>query len=149
MIHTQEELVSKINNEYKPKLNNIINEAEILRKDALSRSNQKIYNQNQRKAFASNAQSNAMTIQVANLYNKLLDSQRDSINTSIKNLKLNRDLAENTYKTVRSSGELRGLIHSGLNVFDAVNDLSIPELKVFESEIMRLEFDEINRRLKQ
>ena len=67
--------------------------------------------------------------------------------TSIKALRLNRDLAENTYRTVRSSGELRGLIHSGLNAFDSITNLSMPELKVFEGVIMREEFDEINRRL--
>ena len=69
--------------------------------------------------------------------------------SSIRSLKLNRDLAENTYRTIRSSGELRGLIHTGLNVFDAIGKLSMPELKTFESGIMREEFDEINRRLKR
>ncbi len=149
LIHTQEELVRKIDGEYKPKLNLITAEAQTLKKEALSRSNQKAYSAEQRKSFAANAKSNEMTIQVANLYGKLLNSQRESTMTAIKNLKLNRDLAENTYRTVRSSGELRGLIHSGLSLFDALDgNLSMPELKIFESEVMRLEFEEINRRLK-
>ncbi|MBQ7558646.1 MAG: hypothetical protein IJT20_00105 [Synergistaceae bacterium] len=149
LIHTQEELVKKIDGEYKPKLNLIIAEAQNLKREALSRSNQKAYSAEQRKSFAANAKSNEMTIQVANLYGKLLNSQRESTMTAIKNLKLNRDLAENTYRTVRSSGELRGLIHSGLSLFDALDgNLSMPELKIFESEVMRLEFEEINRRLK-
>lgn len=149
LLHTQEELVRKIDGEYKPKLNGIITEADNLRKEALAKSNQDIYSKEQRKGFASNAQSNAMTIQVAKLYTELLDSQRAGTMESIKSLRLNRDLAENTYKTVRSSGELRGLIHSGLKLFDAVDTLKMPELKVFESGVMRIEFDEINRRLKK
>ena len=68
---------------------------------------------------------------------------------SIKSLKLNRDLAENTYRTVRSSGELRSLIHSGLSLFDAVNELKMPELKIFESDAMRIEFEKISGRLKK
>ena len=68
---------------------------------------------------------------------------------SIKSLRLNRDLAENTYRTVRSSSELRRLIHSGLEAFDTVTNITMPELKIFESGIMRSEFDEINRRLKK
>ena len=149
LIHTQEELVRKIDGEYKPQLKDIIAEADSLRKEALARSNQDVYSVEQRKGFAANAQSNALTIQVANLYTELLDSQRAAVMDSIKSLRLNRDLAENTYKTVRSSGELRGLIHTGLKLFDAVGTLSMPELKVFESGVMRLEFEEINRRLKK
>ena len=149
LIHTQEELVRKIDGGYKPRLNEIIKEADTLRKDALARSNQSMYSPEQRKGFAANAQSNAMTIQVAKLYIELLDSQRAGTMSSLKGLRLNRDLAENTYKTVRSSGELRGLIHSGLKLFDAVDTLKMPELKVFESSVMRMEFEEINRRLKK
>lgn len=149
LIHTQEEFINKIDGEYKTKLNAIINEAETLRKDALNKSNQNIYSDAQRKSFASNAQANAMTVKVANLYIELLNSQREGTLNSLKSLRLNRDLAENTYKTVRSSGELRGLIHSGLKLFDAVDALKMPELKVFESGVMRLEFEEINRRLRK
>lgn len=149
LLHTQEELVRKIDGEYKPQLKGIITEAESLRRDALTRSNQDVYSRDQRRGFAANAQSNALTIQVANLYIELLDAQKRGTLESIKSLKLNRDLAENTYKTVRSSAELRGLIRTGLKVFDTLETLRMPELKVFENSAMRLEFEEINRRLKK
>ena len=149
LIHTQEGLLQKMNKEYKPMLAEIIKEAETLRRDALSKSRNSAYTSAQRNSFKQNAQSNATTIEAARLYEKLLDSQRASVMGSIKSLRLNRDLAENTYRTVRSSGELRRLIHSGLEAFEAVTNLSMPELKIFESGIMREEFDEINRRLKK
>lgn len=149
LIHTQEELVKRMNSSYKPKLKEISAEAETLRKQAMAKSNDKSYTSAQRKSFAQNAKSNALTIQAAKLYGELLESQRRSIMSSISELKKNRDLAENTYRTVRSSGELRGLIHSGLNAFDAIVNLSMPELKIFENVEMRAEFDEINRRLRK
>jgi len=149
LIHTQEELIRKIDEEYNPQIKAIISEAESLRKDAITRSNQNVYSKDQRRGFAANAQSNALTIQVANLYIELLDTQKRGTLESIKSLKLNRDLAENTYKTVRSSAELRGLIRTGLKVFDTLETLKMPELKIFESGAMRLEFEEINRRLKK
>ena len=149
LIHTQEELIKKIDNDYKPKLKIIITEAQTLRKDALAKSKAPEYSPAQKKSFQANAESNEMTIQVANLYGKLLDSQRAATLKNINSMILNRDLAENTYRTVRSSGELRGLIHSGLKLFDSVEGLSMPELKIFESGVMRLEFEEINRRLKK
>ena len=149
LILTQEELIKKIDGEYKPKLNAIIHEADSLRLDALKRSNQNIYTKTQRESFTQNAKSNAATIKVAKLYSQLLDSQRKGTLNTIKSLRLNRDLAENTYRTVRSNDELRSLIRSGLNLFDSINALSMPELKIFENGAMRLEFEEINRRLKQ
>ena len=149
LLHTQEELVRKIDEEYKPQLKGIISEAESLRRNALTRSNQDVYSRDQRRGFAANAQSNALTIQVASLYIELLDTQKRATLESIKSLRLNRDLAENTYKTVRSSAELRGLIRTGLRVFDTLGTLKMPELKIFENGVMRLEFEEINRRLKK
>ena len=149
LIYTQEGLAHKIDAEYKPKLREVQKEAETLMREALSKSQNKAYTSLQRKSFSQNAQSNLTTIEAAKLYGKLLDSQRAGLMTSIKDLRLNRDLADNTYRTVRSSSELRLLIHSGLEAFDAVTGLTMPELKIFESGIMREEFDEINRRLKK
>lgn len=149
LIHTEEELVRKMDGEYKPMLAEILKEAETLRREAISKSNDKAYTLSQRQSFSQNAKSNATTIEAAKLYGKLLDSQKVSVMESIKSLRLNRDLAENTYRTVRSSSELRRLIHSGLEAFDTVTNITMPELKIFESGIMRSEFDEINRRLKK
>ena len=149
LILTQDELIKKIDGDYKPKLNLIIIEAQGLKKDALSKSKNKAYTPEQRKSFAANAESNEMTIKVANLYGELLNSQRSGTLESLKSLNLNRDLAENTYRTVRSSGELRNLIHSGLNLFDTIEGLKMPELKIFENDIMKLEFEEIDRRLRK
>lgn len=149
LIHTQEELVRKIDGEYKPRLNEIIREATDLRNEALRKSRMNTYSQTQRDSFELNAESNGMTIRVARLYIDLLNSQREGTMESIKSLKLNRDVAENTYRTVRSSGELRGLIHSGLSLLDAVNELKMPELKIFENDAMRIEFEKINGRLKK
>ena len=147
LIHTQEELIKKIDGDYKVKLKAIINEADTLQKDALRRSRQDIYSKAQREAFAANAKSNSVTIKVAKLYSQLLETQRMGTLNTLKSLRLNRDLAENTYRTVRSTDELRGLIRSGLNLFDTIHALSMPELKIFENGAMRLEFEEINRRL--
>ena len=149
LIHTQEELVGKIDGEYKPRLNEIIRDAETLQNEARARSRQKDYSEEQRRSFALNAESNAMTIRVGRLYIELLDSQRKGLMDSLKDLRRNRDLAENTYRTVRSSGDLRALIHSGLSLFDSIQALSMPQLRPFESEAMRREFEEINKRLKR
>ena len=90
-----------------------------------------------------------MTLRVAGLYVQLLDSQRKGILDHLIALQRNRDLAENTYRTVRSSGDLRNLIRSGLELFDSIHALSMPEMLPFENEAIRREFEEINKRLKR
>ena len=148
LIHTQEELVRKIDGEYKPRLGEIGREAEALRREALARGSQAGYSDSQKKSFALNAESNAMTLRVAELYTRLLDSQRKGILDNLADLRRNRDLAENTYRTVRSSGDLRNLIRSGLELFDSIHALSMPEILPFENEAIRREFEEINKRLR-
>ena len=148
LIHTREELVRKIDGEYKPRLGEIGREAEALRKEALAKASQAGYSDSQKKSFALNAESNAMTLRVAELYTQLLDSQRKGILDNLADLRRNRDLAENTYRTVRSSGDLRNLIRSGLELFDSIHALSMPEILPFENEAIRREFEEINKRLR-
>ena len=148
LIHTQEELVRRIDGKYKPRLVEIGREAEALRREALARGSQAGYSDSQKKSFALNAESNAMTLRVAELYTRLLDSQRKGILDNLADLRRNRDLAENTYRTVRSSGDLRNLIRSGLELFDSIHALSMPEILPFENEAIRREFEEINKRLR-
>ena len=148
LIHTQEELVRRIDGEYKPRLGEIGREAEALRKEALAKASQAGYSDSQKKSFALNAESNAMTLRVAELYTRLLDSQRKGILDNLADLRRSRDLAENAYRTVRSSGDLRNLIRSGLELFDSIHALSMPEILPFENEAIRREFEEINKRLR-
>ncbi|NLL36435.1 MAG: hypothetical protein GX256_02795 [Fretibacterium sp.] len=148
LIYTQEQLVRKLDDQYKPRLLTIQKEAETLRREALGRASQASYTQQQRDSFARNAESNSLTMQVAGLYMDLLNSQRKSLVENLVGLKKNRDLAENTYRTVRSSGDLRTLIRSGLELFDTVHALSMPDLQPFENDAIRKEFDEINKRMK-
>ena len=149
LIVTQEGLVEKIDVSYKPQLTAIQTEAEGLRADALRRSKQAQYNEAQRQSFEANARANAMTIRAAALYAELLDGQRRSVMATLLDLRRNRDLAENTYKTVRSTADLRNLIRSGLDLFDSIQNLSMPKLQPFENEAIRKEFEAINKRMKK
>ena len=149
LIYTQEGLIEKIDSSYKPQLAAIRSEADKLRQEAQNRSRQSQYNQAQKKSFEANAEANAMTVRVAGLYAELLESQRKSLQKTLAELRRNRDVAENTYKTVRSTGDLRNLIRSGLELFDSIQALSLPEIQPFENDAIRKEFEEINKRLKK
>lgn len=147
LIYTQEGLVEKVEVSYKPRLEAVRADAEKLRKEALERAAQPQYTEAQKKSFAMNAESNAMTIGVTTLYGELLEKQRKTALATLAGLRRNRDLVDNTYKTVRSSADLRNLIRSGLELFDATQTLSMPEIQPFENDAIRKEFEEINRRI--
>lgn len=147
LIHSQEQFVNKINSDYNVRLENIITEAATLRDEANRGARGTSYTQAQREAFRRNAAANSMTVRVARLYQKLLSAQRDDTVKKLSALRANRKLAENTYRTVCSSGDLKHLIKSGLTLFDSLSSLSVPALVPFENSQIRAEFDEINRRL--
>ena len=149
LIATQKSLIEKIDEDYKPRLAAIQAEAEKLRAEALELARQSQFHQSQQDAFRANAEANALTIRVAELYAELLLNQRENIMATLSELFRNRDLAENTYRTVRSTGDLRNLIHSGLELFDSIHTLSMPQFQPFENETIRREFEEINRRLRR
>jgi hypothetical protein len=149
LIVTQEGLVEKIDTQYKPQLAAVKTEAEELQAEALRRSRQGQYSEVQRRSFEANARANAMTVRAAGLYSELLEGQRKSVTATLSDLRRNRDLAENTYKTVRSTADLRNLIRSGLDLFDSIQNLSMPKLQPFENETIRKEFEAINKRLKK
>jgi hypothetical protein len=148
LIVTQEGLIEKIETDYKPRLALVRAEAEKLREEAAGRAKQGQYTESQRKTLEANARANALTVRVAGLYADLLESQRRSVLATLSDLRRGRDVAENTYKTVKSTGDLRNLIRSGLDLFDSIQALSMPQIQPFESEAIRKEFEEINKRLK-
>jgi hypothetical protein len=149
LIATQEGLIEKIDTSYKPRLAELKAEAEKLRAEALGRAKQGQYSKTQKEAFEVNAKANAMTARVAELYTELLEGQRKSFMVTLADLQRNRDVAESTYKTVRSTGDMRNLIRAGLDLFDSIRPLSMPQLQPFENEAIRKEFEEINKRLRK
>jgi hypothetical protein len=149
LIATQEGLIEKIDTSYKPRLVELKAEAEKLRAEALGRAKQGQYSKTQKEAFEVNAKANAMTARVAELYTELLEGQRKSFMVTLADLQRNRDVAESTYKTVRSTGDMRNLIRAGLDLFDSIRPLSMPQLQPFENEAIRKEFEEINKRLRK
>jgi hypothetical protein len=149
LIVTQEGLIEKIDRDYIPRLAAIRGEAEKLRAEALERAEQSQYPQSQQQVFKSNAEANGLTVRVAELYAELLENQRRNTMATLAELFRSRDVAENTYRTVRSTGDLRNLIRSGLELFDSIHVLSMPQFQPFENETIRKEFEEINKRLRR
>ena len=58
-------------------------------------------------------------------------------------------MAVNTYSTVQHISDMDTVIHSGLQLFDVLATMQLPEIQIFDNSGVRKEFDEITKRLQQ
>lgn len=90
----------------------------------------------------SNVASLDLTKRAVGIYRQHLSRQRDMVKSSLDRIMRQRNVAVNTYKTVKVSSELVGMIRTTGQAFDALMKIEIPTLRPFESIQMK---DEINR----
>jgi hypothetical protein len=84
----------------------------------------------------------------AKLYLTYLEKQRNDLLAARNKLAPDIAAARNTYETVKVSSELVAMMRSGQNLFDALKNLQMPELRVFENLEMKKEFEKLTVQLK-
>lgn len=149
LLDTQYRFVDKINNEWQPQVKRISEGASASLKEARAALNRRDFSTDQKSVFRSNVASNEMTVKAAGQYLELLDKQKASVQNCIRNIKRDREVAANTYATVQHISDMNAVIQSGMQLFDMLAAMQLPEIQVFDSSGVRREFDEITRRLRQ
>jgi len=94
-----------------------------------------------------NAEAQRLTLKAANLYRRYLTSQRQDIEKAQQKLAENLAVAENTYATVRLSGELVGMMRSGRQLFDILVGMQLPTLRTFQNRALQSEFTHLTKRI--
>ncbi|MCD6363242.1 MAG: hypothetical protein J7M13_04500 [Synergistetes bacterium] len=147
VITLYEREVRKVESVYLPKLEEIektasmlIEEAKAELEGARSAENAALLKQNIR--------SNELTLKVVRLYKEYLRSQKMVFEKRLEALREDYLVAENTFRTVRTSGRLMELIRSGKERFEALLSIEIPEIPVFYNEAMKKEFERLTSALK-
>ena len=102
-----------------------------------------------RAALDGNIRAQEFTLQAAEMYRGYLEQQRQSIREARDKLQQNLAVAENTYETVRISGDLLRVMRASEALFDSLFDLQVPELRPFENIELRREFEKLTGRLRQ
>ena len=147
LVHAQDQLIGKIDDQYLPRLAGIAGdvkktseETRALLKDAAR--------DDQRRTLEANLESQKFTDKVATYYRSYLLKQREQLAAArlkaIKDLKI----ADNTYETVEASFQLRNLIKDAATSFEAIQRLEAPGFEqIFENQELRREFENLTRQL--
>lgn len=135
--HMQVSFVDKVNQNYLPKLAEIVQRTQTLRaqtKNLLQRQPE------QQPQLTANLQAQQLTLKTADVYRNHLINQRQKMLAARNKTAQDLELARNTYATVTLSGELVQLLRRSQNEFSILQNMQLPELLLFENLNMKQEF---------
>lgn len=95
-----------------------------------------------------NRSAQSLTLQASGLYREYLKEQREEVAESRQRLIDDLRIAQNTYETVKVSGELVHLVQTSRNLLDTLRRMQIPTLRGFENLEMKREFERLTIQLK-
>lgn len=134
--------------EWRQGLNRILSEATTAHDEALANSRCDTFTAEQRRVFAHNADVNGATIRAATAYLKILDSHEAVISEKLAAARKVRMVVESSYETVNLAGDFLGLAKANQKAFDALLNLDLPPVEIFDDANVQQEFLAITRKLK-
>jgi len=147
LVHAQDTLIDKIDNNYLPKLDAIMKDIEAARR----KTNELLKAENrpdQRRALEANRESQKLAEEAAKGYRRYLLQQREQIAEARKRTAHDLRIADNTYETVEASFQLRNLMRDSSASFEAIQKLEAPTFEqIFRNEELRKEFESLTRKL--
>jgi hypothetical protein len=147
LVHAQDTVISKIDEQYLPKLDAIrrdLDAAETKTRRLLRGKNRK----DQKRVLESNLESQRLAKEAADGYRKYLLQQREQVASARRRAAHDLSIADNTYETVEASYQLRNLMQNTRSTFEALQKLEAPTFEqIFKNEELRREFENLTRRL--
>jgi DNA-binding transcriptional regulator YbjK len=146
LLHMQQTFINNIDGKYLPKINQIV--ADVQDTNAITRNLLRgERDKNRRRHLAANLEAQKLTLKTAALYKRHLIGQRGKMVKAMDKTVSDLQIAQNTYKTVRLSGELVNLLRTSQKSFDLLLNIQVPELLVFENKQMKQEFAILSQKL--
>jgi len=144
--YMQHTFINNIDEKYLPKIDQITANVQDLTATTQNflRGN---LDENRRQHLLANLEAQNLTFKTAMLYKQHLIKQRRKIIIARNKTADDLQIAQNTYKTVRVSGELINLLRTSQKSFDALLKIQVPELLVFENMQMKQEFAILTKKL--
>lgn len=147
LLHMQQNFIDNIELQYLPKIDRIV--AEVNNISMITRNLQeKIHEETHLQHLKANLTAQELTLKTAELYRQHLLSQQSKVEIAHTKTMTALQVAENTYKTVKLSGELVELLRTSQKSFDILLNIQIPELLIFENLQMKQEFEALTTQLK-
>ena len=147
LVHSQDLLVAKIDQQYLPKLAAIeqdIKAARIKTAELLKAENR----EDQKRALEGNRDSQRLADEAAKGYRRYLLQQREQVAKARQRATHDLRIADNTFETVEASFQLRNLMKDLAASFEALQRLEAPTFdQIFKNEELRREFENLTRKL--
>jgi polyhydroxyalkanoate synthesis regulator phasin len=147
LVHAQDSLIAKIDNQYLPKLTTI--EADIRAARAKTAELMRLENrEDQKRALEGNRESQRLAEEAARGYRRYLLQQREQVAKARQRATHDLRIADNTFETVEASFQLRNLMRDATASFEAIQKLEAPTFdQIFKNEELRREFESLTRKL--
>ena len=147
LVHSQDLLVAKIDQQYLPKLSAIeqdIRAARMKTAELLKAENR----DDQKRALEANRDSQRLADDAAKGYRKYLLQQREQVAKARQRATHDLRIADNTFETVEASFQLRNLMKDFAASFEALQRIEAPTFdQIFKNEELRREFENLTRKL--
>jgi hypothetical protein len=147
LVHAQDGLIAKIDNQYLPKLSAIerdIRAARVKTAELLKAENR----DDQKRALEGNRESQKLAEEAAKGYRRYLLQQREQVAKARQRATHDLRIADNTYETVEASFQLKILMQDSAASFEAIQKLEAPTFdQIFRNEELRREFESLTRKL--
>ena len=147
LVHSQDQLISKIDQQYLPKLSAIERDIKVARAKTaeLLRAENR---EDQRRALEGNRESQRLADDAAKGYRRYLLQQREQVARARQRATHDLRIADNTFETVEASFQLRSLMKDLAASFEALQKLEAPTFdQIFKNEELRREFENLTRKL--
>ncbi len=147
LVHAQDQLIAKIDQQYLPKLAAIerdIRAARAKTAELLKAENR----EDQKRALEANRESQRVAAEAAKGYRAYLLQQREQVAKARQRATHDLRIADNTFETVEASYQLRNLMKDSAASFEALQRLEAPTFdQIFKNEELRREFENLTRKL--
>jgi hypothetical protein len=137
------QLLDAVDNRYLPQIGAIRERTEELRRDT-----RRLMVEGTSPVLQANLEAQALTLEAADRYADYLRDQRRQVAASGERLSRDLAVAENTYETVKVSGDLLALMRDSQQLLTTLFKLQVPPLRNFENLAMKREFRRLTRQLR-
>ena len=135
--------------EWREKLAQVTKDAASARAKALEAAKDKSFTSQQRDVFKRNAEVNLATLNAVSQYEKILDQHEAIIQTKSDQAAKMLFVAQNSYDTVSLAMDFLSLVKSTEDSFDALLQLQLPPIEIFDDSSLQTEFTALTKRLKE
>jgi hypothetical protein len=147
LVHAQDQLIAKIDQQYLPKLSAIEQDVRAARSrtaELLKAENR----EDQKRALEGNRESQRLAEEAARGYRRYLLQQREQVAKARQRATHDLRIADNTFETVEASFQLKNLMNDSAASFEAIQRLEAPTFdQIFKNEELRREFENLTRKL--